>query len=179
MIGAQRDSLSWGYAKSTVGTTLLMELARAFTELKKGMFFSTCVQMQSLSVDCGMCSLLVLFTLDGFKPKRSIVFASWTAGDFGNVGVTEWLEVCVPISSVLGNNCKQFVLKLSYGFVTCCFFCVKQGYWASLDRKAFTYISLDGVVTGKFTECKWSKFIIGFCTTNYNFYIYIWFVTIS
>ncbi|KAK7118485.1 hypothetical protein R3I94_022097 [Phoxinus phoxinus] len=87
VIGAQRDSLSWGYAKSTVGTTLLMELARAFTELKK----------------------------DGFKPKRSIVFASWTAGDFGNVGVTEWLE----------------------------------GYLASLDRKAFTYISLDGVVTGE------------------------------
>ncbi|XP_056105078.1 transferrin receptor 1b [Rhinichthys klamathensis goyatoka] len=86
VIGAQRDSLSWGYAKSTVGTTLLMELARVFTELKK----------------------------DGFKPKRSIVFASWTAGDFGNVGVTEWLE----------------------------------GYWASLDRKAFIYISLDGVVTG-------------------------------
>uniref|UniRef100_A0A9J8B2K2 Transferrin receptor 1b n=1 Tax=Cyprinus carpio carpio TaxID=630221 RepID=A0A9J8B2K2_CYPCA len=89
VIGAQRDSLSLGYAKSTVGTTLLLELARVFTELKKS----------------------------GFRPKRSIVFASWTAGDFGNVGVTEWLE----------------------------------GYWASLDRKAFTYISLDGVVTGKFT----------------------------
>uniref|UniRef100_A0A672Q5T9 Transferrin receptor protein 1-like n=2 Tax=Sinocyclocheilus grahami TaxID=75366 RepID=A0A672Q5T9_SINGR len=86
VIGAQRDSLSLGYAKSTVGTTLLLELASAFTELKK----------------------------DGFRPKRSIVFASWTAGDFGNIGVTEWLE----------------------------------GYWASLDRKAFTYISLDGVVTG-------------------------------
>ncbi|XP_077101010.1 transferrin receptor 1b [Siphateles boraxobius] len=86
VIGAQRDSLSSGYDKSTVGTTLLMELARVFTELKK----------------------------DGFKPKRSIVFASWTAGDFGNVGVTEWLE----------------------------------GYWASLDKKAFTYISLNGVVTG-------------------------------
>lgn len=128
----------------------------------------------SLSVDCGMRSLLVLFTLDGFKLKRSIVFASWTAGDFGNVGVTEWLEVCESMSSVLGNNCKQFVLKLSYGFVTCCFFCVKQGYWASLDRKAFTYISLDGVVTGKFTECKWSKFIIGFCKTNYKCFIYIY-----
>lgn len=85
VIGAQRDSLSWGYAKSA-GTTLLMELARVFTELKT----------------------------EGFKPKRSIVFASWTAGDFGNVGITEWLE----------------------------------GYWSSLDRKAFTYISLDGVVTG-------------------------------
>uniref|UniRef100_A0A672T0W3 Transferrin receptor protein 1-like n=2 Tax=Sinocyclocheilus grahami TaxID=75366 RepID=A0A672T0W3_SINGR len=86
VIGAQRDSLTSGYAKSTVGTALLLELARVFTELKKG----------------------------SFRPKRSVVFASWTAGDFGNVGVTEWLE----------------------------------GYWSSLDRKAFTYISLDGVVTG-------------------------------
>ncbi|XP_051538082.1 transferrin receptor protein 1-like [Myxocyprinus asiaticus] len=86
VIGAQRDSLSSGYAKSAVGTTLLMELARVFMEMMK----------------------------DGFKPRRSIVFASWSAGDFGNVGVTEWLE----------------------------------GYWSSLDRQAFTYISLDGAVTG-------------------------------
>uniref|UniRef100_A0A673MID7 Transferrin receptor protein 1-like n=1 Tax=Sinocyclocheilus rhinocerous TaxID=307959 RepID=A0A673MID7_9TELE len=92
VIGAQRDSLTSGYAKSTVGTALLLELARVFTELKKG----------------------------SFRPKRSVVFASWTAGDFGNIGVTEWLE----------------------------------GYWSSLDRKAFTYISLDGVVTGKFSVFK-------------------------
>uniref|UniRef100_A0A9J8AU17 Transferrin receptor 1b n=2 Tax=Cyprinus carpio TaxID=7962 RepID=A0A9J8AU17_CYPCA len=97
VIGAQRDSMTLGYAKSAVGTSLLLELARVFTELKK----------------------------DGFRPKRSVVFASWTAGDFGNVGVTEWLE----------------------------------GYWSSLDRKAFTYISLDGVVTGKFVF-KCQTFII-------------------
>ncbi|OBS75069.1 hypothetical protein A6R68_14383 [Neotoma lepida] len=28
----------------------------------------------------------------GFKPSRSIIFASWSAGDFGAVGATEWLE---------------------------------------------------------------------------------------
>ncbi|XP_073720037.1 transferrin receptor 1b isoform X1 [Misgurnus anguillicaudatus] len=86
VIGAQRDSMSSGYAKSSVGTGLLLELARVFSEMKKG----------------------------GFRPKRSIVFASWTAGDYGNVGLTEWLE----------------------------------GYVTSLDKKAFTYISLDGFVTG-------------------------------
>ncbi|XP_065114458.1 transferrin receptor 1b [Paramisgurnus dabryanus] len=86
VIGAQRDSMSSGFAKSSVGTGLLLELARVFSEMKKG----------------------------GFRPKRSIVFASWTAGDYGNVGLTEWLE----------------------------------GYVTSLDKKAFTYISLDGVVTG-------------------------------
>lgn len=31
--------------------------------------------------------------LGQFKPSRSIVFASWSAGDFGAIGATEWLEV--------------------------------------------------------------------------------------
>ncbi|XP_056594849.1 transferrin receptor 1b isoform X2 [Triplophysa dalaica] len=88
VIGANRDSMSSGFAKSAVGTALLMELARAFSEMVK---------------------------VGDFRPKRSIVFASWSAGDFGNVGLTEWLE----------------------------------GYATSLDKKAFTYISLDGVVTGE------------------------------
>ena len=30
---------------------------------------------------------------DGFKPRRSIVFASFSAGEYGSVGATEWLEV--------------------------------------------------------------------------------------
>ncbi|XP_022624713.1 transferrin receptor protein 1-like, partial [Seriola dumerili] len=51
----------------------------------------------------------------GFKPRRTIVFASWTAGEYGSVGATEWLE----------------------------------GYLSSLNMKAFSYINLDGVVTGR------------------------------
>ncbi|KAL4631066.1 transferrin receptor protein 1-like [Arapaima gigas] len=65
VIGAQRDSWGPGYAKSTVGTCILMELARAITEMLKR---------------------------DGFRPRRSIIFASWSAGEYGSVGATEWLE---------------------------------------------------------------------------------------
>ncbi|XP_017309204.1 transferrin receptor 1b [Ictalurus punctatus] len=64
VLGAQRDAFSHGFAKSTVGTALLVELATAVRDMMK----------------------------DGFKPRRSIVFASWSAGDFGSVGSTEWLE---------------------------------------------------------------------------------------
>ncbi|GAA6086083.1 transferrin receptor 1b [Tachysurus ichikawai] len=64
VLGAQRDAFGGGFAKSTVGTSLLVELARAVTNMLKA----------------------------GFKPRRSIVFASWSAGDFGIVGATEWLE---------------------------------------------------------------------------------------
>ncbi|XP_066508360.1 transferrin receptor protein 1-like [Hoplias malabaricus] len=87
VIGAQRDAWGPGYAKSTVGTSLLLELARAISEVvSKG----------------------------GFKPRRSIVFVSWSAGEYGAVGATEWLE----------------------------------SYRSSLSMRAFSYINLDGVVTG-------------------------------
>lgn len=30
-------------------------------------------------------------------PRRSIVFASWSAGEYGSIGATEWLEVRVSV----------------------------------------------------------------------------------
>ncbi|KAI3375219.1 hypothetical protein L3Q82_021726, partial [Scortum barcoo] len=87
VIGAQRDAWGPGFATSTVGTSVLVELARSISEMKNS----------------------------GFKPRRSIVFASWSAGEYGSVGATEWLE----------------------------------GYLTSLSMKAFSYINLDGVVSGR------------------------------
>lgn len=87
VIGAQRDAWGPGFAKSTVGTSILLEMARSISEMKNG----------------------------EFKPRRSIVFASWTAGEYGSVGATEWLE----------------------------------GYLSSLSMKAFSYVDLNGVVTGQ------------------------------
>ncbi|KAL3988137.1 glutamate dehydrogenase (NAD(P)+) [Sarotherodon galilaeus] len=65
VIGAQRDAWGPGFAASTVGTSVLVELARSISEMVEN---------------------------DGFKPRRSIVFASWSAGEYGSVGATEWLE---------------------------------------------------------------------------------------
>ncbi|XP_071190339.1 transferrin receptor protein 2 isoform X2 [Salvelinus alpinus] len=64
IMGAQRDAWGPGAVKAGVGTAILLELARTF---------STMVQ-------------------NGFYPRRSLLFVSWDAGDFGNVGATEWLE---------------------------------------------------------------------------------------
>uniref|UniRef100_A0AAQ5XQ32 Transferrin receptor protein 1 n=1 Tax=Amphiprion ocellaris TaxID=80972 RepID=A0AAQ5XQ32_AMPOC len=63
VLGAQRDAWGEGYAKATVGTSILMELARAVHKMVEE---------------------------DGFRPRRSIVFASWSAGEYGSVGATEW-----------------------------------------------------------------------------------------
>lgn len=65
VVGAQRDAWGPGAAKSSVGTGLLLKLAQAFSDM---------------------------VSRGGFKPSRSIIFASWSAGDFGAVGATEWLE---------------------------------------------------------------------------------------
>ncbi|XP_062271186.1 transferrin receptor protein 2 [Scomber scombrus] len=64
ILGAQRDSLGPGAVKSGIGTAILLELARTFAAMVK----------------------------NGFSPRRSLLFVSWDAGDFGNVGATEWLE---------------------------------------------------------------------------------------
>ncbi|KAB0373748.1 hypothetical protein FD755_014004 [Muntiacus reevesi] len=65
IVGAQRDAWGPGAAKSSVGTSLLLTLAQILSDM----------------------------VLKGqFKPSRSIVFASWSGGDFGAVGATEWLE---------------------------------------------------------------------------------------
>ncbi|MED6268142.1 hypothetical protein CHARACLAT_019236 [Characodon lateralis] len=64
ILGAQRDSLGPGAVKSGVGTAILLELARTFSAMVK----------------------------KGFSPRRSLLFVSWDAGDFGSVGATEWLE---------------------------------------------------------------------------------------
>ncbi|XP_058920106.1 transferrin receptor protein 1 isoform X1 [Kogia breviceps] len=65
IVGAQRDAWGPGAAKSSVGTSLLLKLAQILSDM----------------------------VLKGqFKPSRSIVFASWSGGDFGAIGATEWLE---------------------------------------------------------------------------------------
>ncbi|XP_075876851.1 transferrin receptor 1a isoform X2 [Nelusetta ayraudi] len=65
VIGARRDAWGPGFASSTVGTSILVELARSISEMVKH---------------------------DGFRPRRSIIFASWSGGEYGSVGATEWLE---------------------------------------------------------------------------------------
>nr|XP_057915740.1 transferrin receptor protein 1-like [Doryrhamphus excisus]XP_057915741.1 transferrin receptor protein 1-like [Doryrhamphus excisus]XP_057915743.1 transferrin receptor protein 1-like [Doryrhamphus excisus]XP_057915744.1 transferrin receptor protein 1-like [Doryrhamphus excisus] len=65
VLGAQRDAWGKGYARAAVGSSVLLELAKAISEMvKKG----------------------------GFQPRRSLVFASWSAGEYGSVGATEFLE---------------------------------------------------------------------------------------
>lgn len=65
------------------------------------------------------------------------MFASWSGGEYGSVGATEWLEVrlALPMSTDI---------KRLYSML---FVCI-QAHLSSLSMKAFSYINLDGVVAG-------------------------------
>jgi N-acetylated-alpha-linked acidic dipeptidase len=64
IVGNHRDAWVFGALDPSSGTACLMELARAFGAAKK----------------------------DGFRPRRSIYFASWDAEEFTLTGSTEWGE---------------------------------------------------------------------------------------
>ncbi|XP_067828167.1 LOW QUALITY PROTEIN: transferrin receptor protein 2-like [Heptranchias perlo] len=66
ILGAQRDAWGPGAAKSGVGTAILLELAHALSEM--------------------------VANGKRVQPRRTLLFASWDAGEFGSVGATEWLE---------------------------------------------------------------------------------------
>jgi N-acetylated-alpha-linked acidic dipeptidase len=62
--GNHHDSWVNGATDPTSGNVALMETARAFSEMVK----------------------------EGWKPKRTIIFASWDAEEWGLIGSTEWVE---------------------------------------------------------------------------------------
>ncbi|KAL5007061.1 hypothetical protein ScPMuIL_015867 [Solemya velum] len=64
LLGNHRDAWVYGAYDPTSGTTVLMELARIFGKLYR----------------------------EGWKPRRSIVFCSWDAEEYGLVGSYEWVE---------------------------------------------------------------------------------------
>jgi N-acetylated-alpha-linked acidic dipeptidase len=64
MVGNHRDAWTYGAVDPSSGTAATMEMCRALGQAVKG----------------------------GWKPRRTIVYASWDAEEYGLVGSTEWAE---------------------------------------------------------------------------------------
>ncbi|GJP79447.1 hypothetical protein CLOP_g9682 [Closterium sp. NIES-67] len=69
ILGNHRDAWVFGAADPNSGTTCLLEVARAFGHM----------------------------AARGWSPRRSIVFASWDAEEYGCLGSTEWAEDNAPV----------------------------------------------------------------------------------
>ena len=66
MIGNHRDAWSFGSLDPTSGTAVMLEISRVLMKLK---------------ID------------KSWRPKRSLVFLSWGAEEYGLIGSVEWVEV--------------------------------------------------------------------------------------
>ncbi|XP_010632018.1 N-acetylated-alpha-linked acidic dipeptidase 2 isoform X8 [Fukomys damarensis] len=64
IVGGHRDSWVFGGIDPTTGTAVLQEIAQSFGKLTSG----------------------------GWRPRRTVIFASWDAEEFGLLGSTEWAE---------------------------------------------------------------------------------------
>ncbi|NXG49191.1 NALD2 dipeptidase, partial [Psilopogon haemacephalus] len=64
ILGGHRDSWVFGGIDPTTGAAVLQEVVRSFGKMK----------------------------LEGWRPRRTIIFASWDAEEFGLLGSTEWAE---------------------------------------------------------------------------------------
>ncbi|CAI6008165.1 unnamed protein product [Closterium sp. NIES-65] len=69
ILGNHRDAWVFGAADPNSGTTCLLEVARAFGHM----------------------------ATHGWSPRRSLVFASWDAEEYGCLGSTEWVEDNAPV----------------------------------------------------------------------------------
>ncbi|XP_053167805.1 N-acetylated-alpha-linked acidic dipeptidase 2-like isoform X2 [Hemicordylus capensis] len=69
IIGGHRDSWVFGGIDPTTGAAVLQEVARSFGKM----------------------------VMKGWRPRRTIIFASWDAEEFGLLGSTEWAEENVKI----------------------------------------------------------------------------------
>ncbi|EPX71538.1 Tre1 family protein [Schizosaccharomyces octosporus yFS286] len=65
IIGAPRDSWCGGASESAVSTALLMDIVFTFSDMAKNL---------------------------SWRPRRTIVFASWDAKQYNTIGSTEWVE---------------------------------------------------------------------------------------
>jgi N-acetylated-alpha-linked acidic dipeptidase len=78
ILGGHRDAWDAGAADNVSGTVSVMEVARALGQAVK----------------------------HGFRPKRTIVFATWDAEEFGLIGSTEWAE---EHEELLTKNCVAYL----------------------------------------------------------------------
>lgn len=84
-----------------MGTTLLVELARAISEMvRHGSVKVAHNSSSTLAIMIVSSSLTKMYSpslTDHLSLRRSLVFASWSAGEYGSIGATEWQEVSIAV----------------------------------------------------------------------------------
>ncbi|CAF1172104.1 unnamed protein product [Adineta steineri] len=87
VFGNHRDAWSLGALDPTSGTAVLLEMTRAIGEMyKNGIFVSY----------LDLIGIYIQFKI-GFRPRRSLMFCSWGAEEYGLIGSVEYVEEYVKV----------------------------------------------------------------------------------
>jgi N-acetylated-alpha-linked acidic dipeptidase len=78
VVGNHRDAWTYGAVDPNSGTSVMLEMARTVGQMMK----------------------------EGFRPRRTVVFASWDGEEYGLLGSTEWVE---EHKTLLANNCVTYI----------------------------------------------------------------------
>ena len=97
LLGNHHDAWTFGGADPNSGTAVLMELARALSDLRsKG---------QSPLDDSHMSVCPSLSLSPEWRPGRTLILCSWDAEEYGLIGSYEWTEVLIlPPSPPFGGE---------------------------------------------------------------------------
>ena len=91
LMGNHRDAWSLGAVEPTGGTAIMMEVSRILASLtKEGLFRS--FHLHQIANDDQLFTETFLY-LPGWRPRKTIVFCSWGAEEYGIIGSYEWVEV--------------------------------------------------------------------------------------
>lgn len=143
VLGAQRDAWGRGYTKAAVGTSVLVELAKAVRQMvERGNKY---VRFHIFLTDRGdgevcishtppPCVIRWIQAQEEYHVCQLECWRVWKRWRHRVVGG----QLCISVDSCVKRCCSANALL------------VFQGYMSSISQKVFTYISLDGVVMGQY-----------------------------
>lgn len=96
LLGNHRDAWMFGAVDPTSGTAVMVELSRVFAQLvSEGTALSSPTLQLYLLLSWKPDVGGVLLCIVGWRPRRTIVFCSWGAEEFGLTGSYEYVEVTI------------------------------------------------------------------------------------
>ena len=97
LLGNHHDAWTFGAVDPNSGTAVLMELARALSDLRS--------KSQSPSTGSHTPSLSLSLSLSlEWRPGRTILLCSWDAEEYGLIGSYEWTEVLYMCSQLMAGQ---------------------------------------------------------------------------
>jgi Zn-dependent M28 family amino/carboxypeptidase len=94
LLGNHRDAWTFGALDPSSGTASMIEVVRALGQIKKDKGVYPCKQ-----IDLFHFQFNFLLVCADWRPRRTMVFCSWGAEEYGLIGSYEWTQQFAKVLS--------------------------------------------------------------------------------